>query len=47
VDAVQAVAAAKSHLMAIFANEIIGEPRTDEVWLDEENDQWAVRLKVT
>ncbi len=41
-DAKQAVAAAKQHLTEVFAGEFADEPSLEEVWFDDETQDWCV-----
>lgn len=42
----EAVAAAKKHLIDIFAGENIEPPTLEEVWFDAKDQTWAVTLAV-
>ena len=41
-DAKQAVATAKTHLLEIFADEMLSAPRLEEIWLDESEHVWCI-----
>lgn len=43
-DVKQAVAVAKSHLISVFGDEMLGEPRLEEIWLEDAEQVWCITL---
>lgn len=43
-DVKEAVAAAKAHLVSVFGDEMLGESRLEEVWLDDAERVWSITL---
>lgn len=43
-DLKQAVDVAKSHVLAVFSDEVMGTPRLEEIWFDDNVRQWFVTI---
>ena len=43
-DAKQAIATAKKHLLEMFQDEMLSPPRLEEIWFDDSKYVWCVTL---